>query len=478
MRLGTETHSYSLLGLIRSPRNSSVRRTAVQTIKTAVVVVLLLFVLYGSYVALNGTDTPLKEGLEELIPPGDLNANFEGPAARPMNGTSTAGGSADAFNQFISTPVPSFAPAAPSSNGKSSADSPAIPDLDAPEFNVPRPSGSSNAPMIPGTLAPLPSNSPASPASPNAPRAENKEPGFGLAVPDAKPTEATLLPKSSLSAGGVSPPNLDLRSIHGDAKTMGDVTKQRLNEETVNNASVPLPNSKPGRSFENAKQLAMQQIEKRSLRDALATLSVFYSAQELTTEQRADLFNLLDALAREVIYSRSHLMEFQYVPAPSESLEQIAKRYSVPREILARINGLDGADEPQAGTHLKVIQGPFRAEVDLSRNELTLFLGELYAGRYPAAFGSEPQPRPGIYEVADKQRNKNYYSANGMQISSDDPKNPYGGFWIDLGQDVSIHGSPELDNGGTNPGCISLSPLDASDVFGMLGRGSQVTIRQ
>jgi hypothetical protein len=81
-------------------------------------------------------------------------------------------------------------------------------------------------------------------------------------------------------------------------------------------------------------------------------------------------------------------------------------------------------------------------------------------------------------EVADKQRNKNYYSANGMQISSDDPKNPYGGFWIDLGQDVSIHGSPELNNGGTNPGCISLSPLDASDVFGMLGRGSQVTIRQ
>ncbi len=35
-----------------------------QTIKTAVVVVMLLAVLYGAYVALNGTDTPLPRELE------------------------------------------------------------------------------------------------------------------------------------------------------------------------------------------------------------------------------------------------------------------------------------------------------------------------------------------------------------------------------------------------------------------------------
>jgi lipoprotein-anchoring transpeptidase ErfK/SrfK len=107
-----------------------------------------------------------------------------------------------------------------------------------------------------------------------------------------------------------------------------------------------------------------------------------------------------------------------------------------------------------------------------------MFLGELYAGRYPATFGSEPEPRPGVYQILDKQRNRNYYASNGMQISANDPKNPFGGYWLDLGQDLCIHGSPEVETGANHMGCISLSPLDAADVFGMLGRGSQVTIRK
>ncbi|MFM7975319.1 MAG: hypothetical protein ACKO8U_09625, partial [Pirellula sp.] len=51
-----------------------------QTIKTAVVVVLLLFVLYGGYVALNGENTELQSSLENLVSPDELVADVSGPA--------------------------------------------------------------------------------------------------------------------------------------------------------------------------------------------------------------------------------------------------------------------------------------------------------------------------------------------------------------------------------------------------------------
>lgn len=221
----------------------------------------------------------------------------------------------------------------------------------------------------------------------------------------------------------------------------------------------------------------MEQIDRGSLKDALATLSVFYNASEITTEQRQDLLDLLDALSREVVFSKRHMLDLAYVIAPGETLEQVAKRYDLPAEILARINAIDTSAPLRSGEKLKVVPGPFRAEIDLAKNELTIFLGDLYAGRYPATFGAEPSPKPGVFQVIDKQKNRNYYG-NGVQILATDARNPFGGYWIDLGQELCIHGSPNNGPIESKLGCISLSPLDANDVFGMLGRGSQVTIRR
>ena len=220
----------------------------------------------------------------------------------------------------------------------------------------------------------------------------------------------------------------------------------------------------------------MEQIERGKLKEGLATLSVFYNAPELTTEQRHDLLDLLDSLAREVVFSRRHFLDSVYVVAPGETLAEISKRYDIPQEILARINAIDTKTQLPSGAPLKVVPGPFRAEVDMTRNELTVFLGDLYAGRYPVSFGNDPMPKPGIFQVIEKQQNKNYYG-NGVQIPASDPRNPYGGYWIDLGQDVCIHGSTDTPSDG-KLGCISLSPYDASDVFGMLSRGSPVTVKR
>ncbi len=233
--------------------------------------------------------------------------------------------------------------------------------------------------------------------------------------------------------------------------------------------------SAASQAYENAKEIAIEKANRGQLKEALATLSVFHNAKELTTAQRQDLLDLLDALAGEVVYSREHFLEIAYVAGKGETLEQISKRYQVPAELLARINAIEPNSPLSDGTKIKVVPGPFRAEVDLQRNELTVFVRDLYAGRYPISTGSDPQPKPGDYQVIDKQRDRNYYGT-GAPIAGTDPKNPYGGYWIDLGQELCIHGTSE--SGAGNQGCISLAPMDASDVFGMLARGSQITIRR
>ena len=55
-----------------------------------------------------------------------------------------------------------------------------------------------------------------------------------------------------------------------------------------------------------------------------------------------------------------------------------------------------------AGTELKVINGPFHAEVDLTKKTLTLFLKNLYAGRFPIRVGISGDVRSGQFRVVAK----------------------------------------------------------------------------
>ena len=49
--------------------------------------------------------------------------------------------------------------------------------------------------------------------------------------------------------------------------------------------------------------------------------------------------------------------------------------------------------------------------------------------------------------------------------------------WIDLGQKLCIHGSP--NPGDFSPaGCISLRGRDAGDLMGILSQGSAITVRR
>ncbi|HUE74099.1 MAG TPA: L,D-transpeptidase [Pirellulaceae bacterium] len=224
---------------------------------------------------------------------------------------------------------------------------------------------------------------------------------------------------------------------------------------------------------------ARRQIDEGEFRAALATLSPHYGQSDLTPQQHGELVAWLDALAAKVIYSREHLLAQPYkVRGSNERMIDVARKCGVTAHLLQNINA-SAVNNPEvllAGTVLKVVPGPFRAEVSLARGEITVFLNELYAGRFPMALGDEPVV-PGQYQVQQKQHMPTYVGSDGRTVAGNDPANPYGAFSLNLNSHVRIHGSPLIAPAGRPRGCIGLSPKDAEDLYGILTEGSIVVIK-
>ena len=320
---------------------------------------------------------------------------------------------------------------------------------------------------LPGELMPSVAEPQSQAATPNYPST-----GSTFVLPDPNTVSSSFDP----TAGN---PNADTASNLALTGGTSDSGSNGLppSASDVQTAELAGTRKAPDLGLANAIRTADKQYLDDKRRDALATLSIFYNTPNLSGEQRSELLSRLDPLAREVIYSTRHLLEQPHRVGQNETLMDIAAKYEVPWQLLANINQIKDPVTILPGTELKVVRGPFRADVDLTTNELTLFLGDLYAGRFPIAVGSDPAPKPGTYMIQDKQTAKTFYDRAGSPVPPGSPGNPYGSAWLDLGSQICIHGSPSTTNP-TDKGCISLAADYADDLYGILSQGSSVTIRR
>jgi LysM repeat protein len=408
-----------------------VREDEVNTLKSTAVILVLAGVLYGVYTALS-TPEPLappagmsRQDIDDLAPP-DL--DFSGIGASDGLSTTLPGPSA-----ALPLEQDNRSPALPPTDLGASNDSPGL---------VPPGVGSDGTKSIysrPFENSTLP--------------ADSTRTSYERLDGDASK------PDTSVPAGPDSPEKLGASPSpqpgQPDAPSRTSLTAHELRRDLV---------------------IAEELVLAEKYRSALTLLSPYAAATDLGPSERSQLLAWLDALAAKVIYSHDHLLEVPYVVQGEETLFSIGKRLNVSAELLQNINGVADPRIVLPGTRLKVVPGPFRAVANLSTSEVTMYLGDLYAGRFPFTLGNEP-PQPGLYEVQDRQPDKTYYGPDGQTIAANDPTNPYGQCWIDLGTSASIHGSPlSAAPGSQTLGCISLSPQDARDVFALLTRGSQVSI--
>lgn len=129
--------------------------------------------------------------------------------------------------------------------------------------------------------------------------------------------------------------------------------------------------------------------------EALSLLSAWYNDADLAAEEHQRLEDLLGQLAGTVIYSQKDLLMPPHIVGAGETLPAVAAPLGVNWQLLAKINGIPLSDELIAGESLKVLRGPFDADVSLSRRRLTLRLTGNYAGSFPMAVGEAAAARSG-----------------------------------------------------------------------------------
>lgn len=408
------------------------------SLKTAVILAVLLGAAYWVYMRINSGNSPL------AVPPG-VDQGWSGPVDIQM--PSASGG-----------PQPQTGgPAATNSWGG-----------EAPSYQGSR-ATAGTAGGMPGRANLTPPNGVASASQPLT-ATPSLESGGPEALPPAFPpggyadtSSPTTDPAAATALGAISP----------SAPSAGPDG---------------VPSSTEPTQFDRLMEIAQQQFDAGSLSAGLETLSRFYGDPRLSADENRRLTEILDQLAGTVIYSRQHLLEKPRVVRPGETLKTIAEEYQVPPELLAKINGISNPDHLQPGQQLKVVRGPFQAVVDLGKHEMTLMLQGRYAGRFRIGVGHDLPQLEGVFEVKNKTEDPTYYGPNGV-ISADDPRNPLGERWIGLGAPgsdasqparIGIHGTDSPLNVGTSiqHGTICLGPRDAEDVYDILSIGSRVVIRR
>ena len=196
-------------------------------------------------------------------------------------------------------------------------------------------------------------------------------------------------------------------------------------------------------------------------------------------EWRPAIRDRIEETAKSIYFSDlRHFMQ-PYVIQPGDRLQSIGKQYNIPWEYLVRLNHIDPR-RIRPGQKLKVIKGPFSARLDLSEFELTIHAHGYFVRRFPIGIGKDEKTPIGRFKVLTKLVNPKYFGSDGNVIDANDPRNPLGERWIDIGDSFGIHGTidPQSIGRAESRGCIRMLNSDIEIVYDLLGVGSEVIIRK
>jgi len=194
--------------------------------------------------------------------------------------------------------------------------------------------------------------------------------------------------------------------------------------------------------------------------------------------ERELLRGKMEELSNRIYFSpQPHYFE-PHVIQNNEQLRQVAPKYSLSWQYLARLNHTD-PKRIRPGQRLKVAPGPFHALVTIRSHELIIHNNGCYVKRYRIGAGKDRSTPIGTFKVLGKESNPTYYGPDGV-IKADDPANPLGERWLDIGNSFGIHGTNEPDSIGEDRsrGCIRLTNEDVAEVYDFLVIGSEVKIQR
>jgi len=355
-------------------------------------------------------------------------------------------------------------PSVQMSDGSGNWNQPAAPGGSSPTY-----SGLAPANPATPTLSPAPAGSATDPAGPAPPQDAPMAPAFGAAAPGGP----ELAPATPAGAASTNPPAaypVTDSGAYGSSPGANGLDPTAAGTAALATAGVP---------FAPVLEAARRELDGGRLADGLMQLSNWYDSPQLSAGEQEELNKLLSQVSGTVIYSTRSFGEPPYEVQPGERLDDIAARYNITPQLIAKINGIDDPQNLRPGERLKVIRGPFEASISLDKRVMTLWVGGAYAGRFALGIGRDFPPREGQFTIESKVINPPYHGPE-RTIDGGDPSNPLGSRWLGMAGGYGIHGVNDPNALGTpeQAGCMALGPRDVEDVFDILTIGSRVTIHR
>ena len=224
----------------------------------------------------------------------------------------------------------------------------------------------------------------------------------------------------------------------------------------------PISVTGAGLDFATAWPQIQTALQRDDLAQAHLKLSQLRNTPNLDSAQKQQIDQLLGQLAGTVVYSLEHRLEPPHQVKPGETLVTIAQQYNVPWQLLAKINGVASPAELKSGQTIKVIRGPFSAEVQLGSSELVLLIDGRYAGKFTVLLDGQAT-QEGQWTVAEKPTQ---LAAPTVVLRSEKA----------AGQEIVL--TPTPGSFSTAGGRIAVASRDATDIYDILSVGSKVTIRR
>jgi lipoprotein-anchoring transpeptidase ErfK/SrfK len=194
---------------------------------------------------------------------------------------------------------------------------------------------------------------------------------------------------------------------------------------------------------------------------------------------RGHIQERIEKTSHAIYFDRQQHFIDPYVVKPGDQFAQFAKTYNVPWQYLAKLNGVDPA-RIRPGQRLKVIKGPFSAIIELDGFVLTAHAYGYFVKAYPIGIGKDGSSPIGKFTVVNKAVRPQYTDPEGHVVAGDDPANPLGTRWLDIGDGYGIHGTidPSSIGKAASRGCIRMRNEDVEELYDLLNVGSEVTIRR
>ncbi len=411
---------------------------------------LLLAVLCGVYLSLNRSPEQKLPDFDKPQVKIDMGRLDKGPAVSPVSGGQE------------SNSLPSLPPQPPiTGNPGGGTAPPYIPPVIAGQGNMAPPNIAGGCALV--SAPPDPSRSlgadlPPPPATP---------PGdMSLPPPPATPPAANPLQNVD-----TLPPPPARSSYPSGVRDPFDPSRQ-VASLTPSSAPPPSTLHAPPLKLEPTLQRVKLLVGENKLAEALFELSQVYDNPDLPSFQAKEITHILDQMAARVIYSREHLLERPYRVRPGDTLDSIADNYQVPALLLAHINGVNDQQPLPAGKELKVLKGPFSAQISTDHSEMTLMLDGRYAGRFPVSLSDDVSRASGMWTVRPKIVQGSTAANAGKPYLELRDAHGNGGLYMRGTNDTRVTTSRD------NRNSIWLSEQDMSDVFGILSAGSNLVIHR